>query len=215
MRVDVGPGEFFWRKGNTVFPLLSWNTGGQIIVPSSTSSDDAARRVRAELRLSDRRWAWARLRSRVEAKDWGGVEAMAASDAAALSATKGGGKKARSSSSSSSAAAALPLPIVVDIVRMCRRGGAPEAAVLRLFARLPDDAAKVEALASAGLRRDAARVAARLGALGGSSGGGGGNGGGGSSSTGGGSSGQNADDLFGRLQQGVLSFGRGLVGGGR
>ena len=133
---------------------------------------------------------------------------MAASDAAALSATKGGGKKARSSSSSSSAAAALPLPIVVDIARMCRRGGAPEAAVLRLFARLPDDAAKVEALASAGLRRDAARVAARLGALGGSSGGGGGNGGGGSS-------GQNADDLFGRLQQGVLNFGRGLVGGGR
>ena len=32
VRVDVDPGEIFWRKGNTVFPLLSWNTGGQIIV---------------------------------------------------------------------------------------------------------------------------------------------------------------------------------------
>jgi len=54
---------------------------------------------------------------------------MAASDAAALSATGSGGKKARLSSSSSSSAASTPLPasILVDVARMCRRGGAPEA----------------------------------------------------------------------------------------
>ena len=179
---------------------------------SSSSSDAAARRVRAELRLSDRRWAWARLRSRVEAKDWGAVEAMAVSDAVALAAGSGSGRgkggggafsrsSGGSSSRSSPSSAPLPAPILAEIARMCRRAGAPDAVVLRLFSRFPDDAAKVEALASAGLRRDAARVAARLGEIGG----GGGNAG---------SSNQNAEDLLGRLQ-GVLSFGRGLVGGGR
>ena len=90
---------------------------------------------------------------------------------------------------------------------MCKKGGASDASVLRLFARLPDDAAKVEALAAAGLRRDAQRVAARVSA--------GGIGGGGGMGTGGGASGGGGgEDLLGRLQQGVLSFGRGLVGGG-
>ena len=28
VRVDVDPGEIFWRKGNTVFPLLSWKHRG-------------------------------------------------------------------------------------------------------------------------------------------------------------------------------------------
>ena len=149
----------------------------------------------------------------MEARDWVGVEVMAASDAAALSGgvgrggAKGGGSssRARGSSSSTPAAITLPTPILVDVARMCRRGGAPEAAVLRLFERLPEDAAKVEALAASGLRREAARVAARLGAIGGAGGGSGGGAGG---------SGQNAEDLLGRLQQGVLSLGRGLVGGG-
>jgi len=192
------------RSGSTAAPPPS---------SDAAAADAAARRVRAELRLSDRRWAWARLRSKVEARDWGGVEAMAASDATALSGgvgrggAKGGGSssRARGSSSSTPAAITLPTPILVDVARMCRRGGAPEAAVLRLFERLPEDAAKVEALAASGLRREAARVAARLGAIGGAGGGSGGGAGG---------SGQNAEDLLGRLQQGVLSLGRGLVGGG-
>ena len=187
----------------------SGSSGATTSTPSSSSSTAAAsRRVRAELRLSDRRWAWARLRSRVEARDWGGVEAMVVADAAALAA--GGGaaaaKAVKARSSSSSSTSPLPAPLVVDIARMCRKGGASDASVLRLFARLPDDAAKVEALAAAGMRRDAQRVAARVsGGIGG---------GGWIGDAGGGASGGGGEDLLGRLQQGVLSFGRGLVGGG-
>lgn len=177
---------------------------------SSSTASAAARRCRAELRISDRRWAWARLRARCERRDWGAVEAMVttASDVAALNGGgSGGGGKAASSAAAARAKLSLPSPpILVEVARLARRHGAPESVLVRLLGRLPDDAAKVEAFGAAGLKREAARVAERVRSFG--VGGGGGGGGGGSSSSQGA-----AEELMGRLQ-GVLSFGRGLVGGG-
>ncbi|KAK9907253.1 hypothetical protein WJX75_000093 [Coccomyxa subellipsoidea] len=95
----------------------------------------AAARLRADFKVSDRRFWWLKLKTLAAAKDWEGLEVFARE------------KKS---------------PIGIEpFVAAAKQHGAPDATVSRIIARLPDGKRKAEEYAAAGLLQEAAECAAR------------------------------------------------------
>ncbi|KAK9786074.1 hypothetical protein WJX73_008313 [Symbiochloris irregularis] len=94
-----------------------------------------AARVRAELKISDRRFTWLKIRMLGAAKDWEGLEAL------------GREKK---------------LPVGMDVfIAACKAHGAPPATTAKFIARLPEAREKAEEYAAIGMLTEAANAAAQ------------------------------------------------------